>query len=93
MMDARTHLWLLNHFVHGSSLESLPAGGSSRSSRLGHLRFMSTRPSGALGSASHRVTARKKRKRGLLGRLHLGKLLHLAAPFIPGVGPVISQVL
>ncbi len=85
-MDARAHLWLLNQLAHSSSGFSFGAGGSSRSLRAARLRSTAGRAHGAIDSASHQVTARKKRKKSFLRRFHPGKLLHLASHFIPGAG-------
>ena len=92
-MDARAHLWLLNQAFYGSSLGLFGVGGSSRSSRGARLRSTSMRRVLGTGSASHRVAARKKRKRGFFRRLKVGKLLRLGAHFIPGAGPLTSLVL
>ena len=89
-MDARAHLWLLNH---NTSFLSFGGGGSSRSSRVARLRSTSGQQIGGTGFASRAVTARKKRKRGFFKRLKLGKLLRQAAHFIPAGGPLTSLVL
>ena len=79
-MDARAHLWLLNH---NTSLLSFAGGGSSRSSCVARLRSTSGQQIGATGFKSRAVTARKKRKRGFFKRLKLGKLLRVATHFTP----------
>ncbi len=62
---------------------SFGAGGSLSSLRHARLRSSTLRVHPGTGLDVPRVTARKRRKRGFFGRLHLDKLARLAAHFTP----------
>jgi len=78
-MDARAHLWLLNH---NTSFLSFGGGDRPGAPRVAPVALYFWQRIGGTGFASRAVTARKSGKRGFFKRLKLGKLLGAATHFI-----------